>query len=52
MEKVLQEALTFDDVLVLPKHSNVLPKDVSLKTKFTKTFFLNFPFFALLQWIR
>ena len=44
MEKVLQEALTFDDVLVLPKHSNVLPKDVSLKTKFTKNISLNLPF--------
>lgn len=44
MEKVQQEALTFDDVLVIPKHSDVLPKDVSLKTKFTKNIFLNLPF--------
>ena len=36
MEKVLTEALTFDDVLVLPMHSNILPKEVSLKSKFTK----------------
>ena len=36
MEKVHKEALTFDDVLVIPMHSDVLPKEVSLKTKFTK----------------
>ena len=44
MEKVLTEALTFDDVLVLPMHSNVLPKEVSLKSKFTKNISLNLPF--------
>ena len=44
MEKVLTEALTFDDVLVLPMHSDVLPKQVSLKTKFTKNIDLNLPF--------
>ena len=44
MEKVLTEALTFDDVLVLPMHSDVLPKHVSLKTKFTKNIDLNLPF--------
>tara|TARA_B100001057_G_scaffold52608_2_gene46754 strand:+ start:400 stop:1860 length:1461 start_codon:yes stop_codon:yes gene_type:complete len=44
MEKVQQEALTFDDVLVIPKHSDILPKDVSLKTKFTKNIFLSLPF--------
>ena len=30
------KALTFDDVLLVPNHSSVLPKDVSLKTKLTK----------------
>ena len=44
MEKVHKEALTFDDVLVLPMHSDVLPKEVSLKTKFTKNINLNLPF--------
>ena len=44
MEKVHKEALTFDDVLVLPMHSEVLPKEVSLKTKFTKNISLNLPF--------
>ena len=44
MEKVHKEALTFDDVLVLPMHSDVLPKEVSLKTRFTKNIILNLPF--------
>ena len=44
MEKVLTEALTFDDVLVLPMHSDVLPKEVSLKSKLTKNISLNLPF--------
>ncbi len=44
MEKVLAEALTFDDVLVLPMHSDVLPKQVSLKSRFTKNISLNLPF--------
>ena len=44
MEKVLAEALTFDDVLVLPMHSDVLPKQVLLKSRFTKNISLNLPF--------
>ena len=44
MEKVLTEALTFDDVLVLPMHSDILPKEVSLKSKLTKNISLNLPF--------
>ena len=44
MEKVLAEALTFDDVLVLPMHSDVLPKQVLLKSRFTKNISLNRPF--------
>ena len=44
MEKVLQEALTFDDVLVIPRHSDVLPKDVNLQTKLTRKLSLNLPF--------
>lgn len=42
--RILQEALTFDDVLLVPAHSTVLPKDVSLKTKLTKNVSLNIPF--------
>lgn len=44
MEKVHKEALTFDDVLVLPMHSDVLPKQVLLKSRFTKNISLNLPF--------
>ncbi|MBN2647131.1 MAG: IMP dehydrogenase [Thiotrichales bacterium] len=42
--RILQEALTFDDVLLVPAHSTVLPKDVSLKTKLTRNITLNIPF--------
>lgn len=41
--RILQEALTFDDVLLVPAHSTVLPKDVSLKTKLTRNITLNIP---------
>ena len=37
------KALTFDDVLLVPNHSSVLPKDVSLQTKLTKKISLNIP---------
>ena len=33
MLRISQEALTFDDVLLIPGYSDVLPKDVSLKTR-------------------
>ena len=42
--RILQEALTFDDVLLVPAHSAVLPKDVSLKTQLTRNIALNIPF--------
>jgi IMP dehydrogenase len=42
--RILQEALTFDDVLLVPAHSTVLPKDVSLKTRLTRNITLNIPF--------
>lgn len=41
--RIVQEALTFDDVLLLPAFSEVLPKDVSLKTRLTRTIELNIP---------
>jgi len=44
--RVLQEALTFDDVLLVPAHSTVLPKDVSLQTKLTRNITLNIPFLS------
>jgi len=37
------KALTFDDVLLVPNHSSVLPRDVSLETKLTKKISLNIP---------
>ena len=39
-------ALTFDDVLILPGESNVLPADVDLKTRFTRGLSLNIPVLA------
>lgn len=41
--RIAQEALTFDDVLLLPAYSNVLPRDVSLTTKLTRDITLNVP---------
>lgn len=41
--RILQEALTFDDVLLVPGHSVVLPKDVHLATKLTRKISLNIP---------
>jgi IMP dehydrogenase len=41
--RILQKALTFDDVLLVPGYSNVLPRDVSLKTQLTRTISLNIP---------
>lgn len=43
MFEIVQEALTFDDVLLLPAYSDVLPKDVSLKTQLTRNIALNIP---------
>ena len=41
--KILEDALTFDDVLLLPDHSTVLPKEVNLRTRLTRTITLNIP---------
>ncbi|AAO90845.1 IMP dehydrogenase [Coxiella burnetii] len=41
--RVKEEALTFDDVLLLPNYSEVLPKDVSLTTRLTREITLNIP---------
>lgn len=40
---IVQHSLTFDDVLLVPAHSLILPKDVSLKTKLTRSIHLNLP---------
>ncbi len=41
--KIIGEGLTFDDVLLVPQRSEVLPKDVDLRTRLTKTITLNIP---------
>jgi len=41
--KIRYKALTYEDVLLVPKHSQVLPKSVSIKTKLTKNITLNMP---------
>ena len=41
--KIRKRALTFEDVLLVPRYSEVLPKEVSLKTKLTKNITLNIP---------
>jgi IMP dehydrogenase len=41
--RILQKALTFDDVLLVPAHSEVLPKDVKLTTRLTRNIRLNLP---------
>jgi len=41
--RIAQEAFTFDDVLLLPDHSTVLPRDVDLKTQLTRQITLNIP---------
>ena len=43
MAIILKQAYTFDDVLLVPNKSEVLPKDVSLATNLTKTIKLNIP---------
>ncbi len=44
--RIVQEALTFDDVLLLPAYSEVLPKDVELRTRLTRGIELNIPLLA------
>ena len=41
--RVVRKALTFDDVLLVPSHSLVVPRDVSLKTRLTRSIGLNIP---------
>jgi IMP dehydrogenase len=43
MVRILEEGLTFDDVLLVPAHSTVLPRDVSLTTRITRNITLNIP---------
>jgi IMP dehydrogenase len=41
--QIVQEALTFDDVLLLPAHSTILPRDVSLETQLTREITMKIP---------
>mgnify|MGYP001792360019 CR=1 FL=1 len=43
MKKLLKEGLTFDDVLLVPNYSEVLPQQTSLRTQLTKNLWLNMP---------
>ena len=43
-DKIVMDGLTFDDVLLIPAYSEVLPKEVSLKSRFSRHISLNVPF--------
>lgn len=43
-DKIVMDGLTFDDVLLIPAYSNVLPREVKLATRFTRNINLNIPF--------
>lgn len=42
-EKIIGEALTYDDVLIVPRYSEVLPRETDLRTRLTQTIWLNIP---------
>lgn len=42
-DKVISEGLTFDDVLLIPSYSEILPRDVDLKSLFTRNIVINTP---------
>lgn len=46
MQKIVKEGITFDDVLLVPAYSEVLPKEVDLLTSLTKKIRLNIPFMS------
>lgn len=43
-DKIVMDGLTFDDVLLIPAYSEVLPRTVDLTTKFSKNIELKIPF--------
>lgn len=43
LKKILGEGLTYDDVLLVPAYSEVLPREVDIKTKFTRNITINVP---------
>ena len=46
MAEELREGLTFDDVLLVPAYSKVLPREVNISTRFTRNIRLNIPFIS------
>ena len=50
MATIIGEGLTFDDVLLVPQASSVLPHEVSLKTKLTKNIEINVPILSIIDW--
>ena len=42
-KKIISQALTYDDVLLVPGYSNVLPREVNINSKFSKNISLNIP---------
>ena len=44
--KIIGEGLTYDDVLLVPNYSNVLPREVSIQSKFSRNITLNVPIVA------
>ena len=42
-KKIISEALTYDDVLLVPGYSNILPRDVKISSRFSKNISLNIP---------
>ena len=42
-KKIISKALTYDDVLLVPGYSNVLPREVNINSKFSKNISLNIP---------
>ena len=43
-DRIVMDGLTFDDVLLIPAYSEILPRDVSLQTKFSRRISLQIPF--------
>ncbi len=46
MPRIIEEAITFDDILLVPDYSEIVPKNVDLKTRLTKKLWLNLPLVA------
>lgn len=49
-DKIVMDGLTFDDVLLIPAYSEVLPREVDLSTRFSRNIQLNIPLFRQ-RWI-